>query len=90
MFDQQRHGQYFYEKKIPSVEALVVFVVDRVEDLAASGHLPAYADVEAPLPSADYPGASGSDLDMHTWRRILEPHNPPLMMYSHRQRGPLK
>jgi translation initiation factor 2 alpha subunit (eIF-2alpha) len=53
MFDQQRHGQYFYEKKIPSVEALVVFVVDRVEDLAAYGHLPAYADVEATLPSAE-------------------------------------
>jgi translation initiation factor 2 alpha subunit (eIF-2alpha) len=46
-------GRQFYAEKTPSVETLVVFVVDRVEELAAYGHLPAYADLEAMIPSAE-------------------------------------
>jgi translation initiation factor 2 alpha subunit (eIF-2alpha) len=43
----------FYAEAQPPVDALVVFVVDRVQETAAYGHLPAYADMEAMLPSAE-------------------------------------
>lgn len=43
----------FYATALPPIDALVVFVIDRVEETAAYGHLPAYGDAEAMIPSAE-------------------------------------
>jgi translation initiation factor 2 alpha subunit (eIF-2alpha) len=43
----------FYAEATPPIDTLVVFVIDRVEETAAYGRLPAYANAEAMLPSAE-------------------------------------
>jgi translation initiation factor 2 alpha subunit (eIF-2alpha) len=43
----------FYAETLPPMDALVVFVVDRVEDTAVHGRLPAYSDTAAMIPSAE-------------------------------------
>ena len=43
----------FYAEAQPPVDTLAVFVVDRVEDTAAYGHLPAYSNAPAMIPSAE-------------------------------------
>jgi translation initiation factor 2 alpha subunit (eIF-2alpha) len=43
----------FYAEVLPPIDSLVVFVVDRVEETAVHGRLPAYSDAAAMIPSAE-------------------------------------